>query len=374
MIVAHFHFLRKGKYLGREYKFVERKLINILAARFEDLDHPLEIKEIDKPTPRSNEVLIDIKAAGICGSDLHHTTGEFPTGKTPITLGHEGAGVVEEVGSEVENLQEGDDVIVHYIDACGHCDACLQGFDNRCQNRNNVGYDIEGTFAEYITVSSYCAIKMGSEISYDVGAITGCAVSTAYHASKISELDPGDTAVVFGVGGVGFHAVLWTNFFGAGEVIAVDPVDPKLRRAREYGADVTINPEERDSVWNVIEEETDGLGADVAIECSGSAIAMEEALSSVKGKNQFASGRVISVGLQTEPITAEYWGLLEGALKVSGDHTKFELRRIVKLLENGAIDLSESVTHKVSLEEIEKGLDLIKNEEDLVRVVVDTSP
>lgn len=342
----------------------------MLAVRFESLENPLELREVDRPSPDDGEVLVDLKAAGICGSDLHHVEGKFETGTVPLTLGHEGAGVVSEVGSDVEHVEAGDEVVIHYIYPCGACEPCMEGSDNRCVDRESVGYDFDGTFAEYIAVPAYSAVKMEGDVSFGVGAISGCAVATGYHALKISELDPGDTVVVFGLGGVGLHAVLWANFFGAGKVIAVDPLESKFERARAYGADLTVDPGEED-LLDVIMDETGGLGADVAVECSGSTRAMEDALKVVNGV-QWKSGNVISVGLQTEPISADYWQLREGSLKVSGDHSKVELKRILKLLGNGKVDLSKSVTHEVSLDELEEGFEILKNVEDVGRVVVDT--
>jgi propanol-preferring alcohol dehydrogenase len=346
----------------------------MLAARFKEAGKPFVVEEVDTPKIGPGEVLVEVTAAGICGSDVHFYTGEFKPAKIPLIVGHEGAGIVREVGEGVTHLKEGDHVVLHYVLSCGNCKNCMMGYDNRCRNRLSLGYDIDGTFAEYIKIPARSAIKMADHIPLEWGAITACAVSTAYHAVTVAGFQRGDTVVVFGVGGVGLHAVLWARYFGAGKVIAVDLVDSKLEAARKYGADVVVNPE-REDVLKIVERETDGWGAAAAIECSGSPRAMEQAIKAIKGKNLFESGTVVSVGLQTKPFQADFWGLREGRLTVSGDHTRNELRQIIRLIEAGRIDLSESITHRVPLEEVNRGVQLVKSRaEHVERVIIDIHP
>ena len=343
----------------------------MLAARFKEAGKPFSVEEIDVPRIGSGDVLVEIKAAGICGSDVHYKKGDFSPRKIPLTLGHEGAGIVKQIGDNVPNVQIGDQVVVHYVISCGNCRPCLQGLDNRCRNRLSIGADVDGTFAEYIAVPHRSVIKMADHVPFEWGAIAACAVSTAFHAVKRSALKKSETVAVFGTGGVGIHAVMWAKFFGAGKVIAVDLVDSKLETARMYGADVTVNPSRKD-VSKVIISETDGWGADVAIECSGSAKAMEQAIKAIKGRNRFESGTVVSVGLQTTPFQAKYWNLREGWITVSGDHTRHDLYQIIKLMETGRIDLSNSITHRIPLQDINEGVDLIENRKVHVqRIVID---
>ena len=343
----------------------------MLAAWIEQPGKPFVVKETDVPEVGRGDVLVEIKAASICGTDVHYWTGEFEPGKVPIIPGHEGAGIVREVGEDVKHLKKGDHVIIHYVISCGNCIQCIQGYDNRCRFRRSIGHDVNGTFAQYIKIPARNALKVADHVPFEWGTIMSCAVSTAYHALNVSGIKKGDTVVIFGVGGVGIHAVLWAKFFGAGKIIAVDLVDSKLEVAKEYGADLVINPT-REDVLEIIKKETDGWGADIAIECSGSQKAMEQAIKAIKGKNIFESGKVISVGLQTKPFQIEYWGLREGWITVSGDHTRFELQQIIKLVENGRIDLSKSVTHKIGLKEVNEGIKLLKEgKEHVERIVID---
>lgn len=348
-------------------------VIVMLAARFVGAGKPFSVEHVDIPIIGPDDVLVEVKAAGICGSDVHYKKGDFSPDIVPITLGHEGAGVVKEIGENVSNLNVGDHVVIHYVVSCGNCKPCLQGFDNQCRTRRSIGADMDGTFAEYIKVPSRSALRMKNNVPFEWGAIAACAVSTAYHAVRRSNLMVGDTVAVFGTGGVGIHAVMWAKFFGAGKVIAVDLVDSKLETSKLYGADITVNPSHED-VLKVITDETDGWGVDAAIECSGSSKALEQAIKAVKGKNKFESGTVVSVGLQTKPFQAEYWGLREGCLTVSGDHTRQELYEIIRLMETKRIDLTRSITHHVTIQKINEGIDLVESREEHVqRVVVDIS-
>ncbi len=341
----------------------------MLAARFKKPGDNFSVEEVDVPSIGPDDVLVEIKAAGICGSDVHYKKGDASPSRIPLTLGHEGAGIVRSVGSNVSNVRNGDHVIVHYVISCGNCKPCLQGFDNRCRNRISIGHDVDGVFAEFIKIPSRNALKMANHIPFEWGAITACAVSTAFHAVKRSGLKKSDTVAVFGIGGVGIHAVMWAKFFGAGRVIAVDIVDSKLEAASEYGADVVVNSARQD-VLEVIGRETEDWGADVTIECSGSAEAMKQAIKAIKGKDLFETGTVVSVGLQTKPFEFEYWNLREGWATVSGDHTRFDLYQIIKLIEAGRIDLSKSVTHEISLKEINEGVDLIESRKEHVERIV----
>lgn len=337
-------------------------------------EEPQLYDDVPVPEPRADEVRVAIKAASLCGSDLEPLTG---TGSSrfeyPLVLGHEGAGVVEAVGSSVTTLQVGDRVAIHYPTTCDRCEHCLAGHDNRCRNRRSVGTHRDGTFAEYLVVPSRSAIPLADSVPFEWGSIAACAVSTPYHAVSLAEIEPGDTVVVFGLGGVGVHAVMWASFFGAGTVIAVDVVSTKLELAAAYGADVLVNSAE-ENVHEIIEATTDGWGADAAIECSGSPVAMKQAIESINGRNRYESGSVVSVGLQTEPISVEYWSLREGRLLVSGDHTRAELDRILHLAKTGTINLSQSITHRLPLAKFADGVSLLEDGNEPVGRIVFEMP
>jgi len=342
------------------------------AARYHG-EEDLRIDDVDRPAPEADEVLVNLRAASLCGSDVNYLTGKTDPASSPITLGHEGAGVVDSVGDGVDHVTAGDRVVIHYVESCGTCRPCSRGNDNRCRNRQSVGHHVDGTFAEYIAVPERAVVTLPAGVSFAEGSVAGCAVSTAYHALQRADIDPGDTVVVFGAGGVGLHAVLWAESLGAGTTIAVDLADPQLDAAETYGADVTLNPE-RDDVLERVAAATDGWGADAAIECSGSSVAMAQAVDAINGDNGYESGTVVSVGIQTEDISVGFGDVREGQLRVSGDHRRSELMEVLTLLETGSVDISPTLTHEVALENLQEGVDLVREGEETVgRVVVDTS-
>jgi D-arabinose 1-dehydrogenase-like Zn-dependent alcohol dehydrogenase len=341
----------------------------VKALQIEKEGGPLLEKEVKKPTPGDDEVLVEMKATSLCGSDLHHIEGETTPGELPVTLGHEGAGVVAETGKSVENVNIGDNVIIHYILSCGTCEACALGMDNQCENRKSLGNHVNGTFADYICVPSDNALVFQNDVPFEWASVSSCAVSTAYHALQVADIDPGDDVIIFGAGGVGLHAVLWSSFFGAGSIVSIDLIQEKLSLSKEYGATDIINPSNKD-LAEELKKRFGSDGVDIAIECSGSNTAINQALGAINGDNLYSSGKVVSVGLQTSPFEVEYWGLREGSLSVSGDHTRSELLKIIKLMESGRIDLSPTITHKIPFENYQDGIELLKASDECVGRVV----
>ena len=331
----------------------------MLVAKLTEEYEQLSIENVPEPEVGRGEVLVDVEVASLCGTDLHYSQGRLLPDTLPVVSGHEGAGVVVDVGDDVEGLSEGDHVVINYVLSCGDCVPCANGHDTRCRRRRDVSVDVPGTFSERMAVPARAAIPVAEDVPLEWGSIAACAVSTAYHAVTRSGLSNGETALVFGAGGVGLHAILWASFFGAARVVAVDPAQEKLAAAREYGADVTIDPGRAD-VLEEVAAVTDDLGVDVAIECSGATVAMEQAIDAVDGDAKIAeSGTVVAVGRQSEPFEATMEQLMEGQIRVSADHNRNELREILDLLETGRVDLSKSITHRVSLPEINDGLDLL---------------
>lgn len=345
----------------------------MLGVMYKGSEQPFSIEEMKVPSIGADEVLVQVKIAGICGTDVHYRRGEFQPAKIPVVLGHEGAGIVKEIGSNVFHVKVGDNVAIHYIISCGNCPACLRGRDNLCRNRLSIGSGVDGTFAEYIKIPARNAIRIPDNVRIEHGAISACAISTAFHAANVADIEKGDNVVVFGLGAVGIHAVMWAKYFGAGRIIAIDPVESKLEASEKYGADISLNPLKIDATKSILEA-TEGWGADVVMECSGSHSAMEQAVKAIKGKNRFSSGTLVSVGLQTKPWQVEYWGFRGGWLTVSCDHTRTELYQVLKLISLGRIDVSQSITHKVSLKQIVEGIELIEsNKEHVEKVIIDLS-
>ncbi|MBC7130377.1 alcohol dehydrogenase catalytic domain-containing protein, partial [Candidatus Bathyarchaeota archaeon] len=202
-------------------------------ARLHKTGEGLKIEQVPIPEIKAREVLVEVKASGICGSDLHYRNGISPVGKLPIILGHEISGVIAEKGGEVKHLNVGDRVCVHYLISCGNCLFCRRGLENLCQKALMIGKHLDGGFAQYVKVPAANIIKLPSNVPFEQGAIIGCAVSTAFHALRRSRLREGESVLIYGVGGIGAHAIqLAARIYGASSIIAVDVAEDRLKIAR----------------------------------------------------------------------------------------------------------------------------------------------
>jgi threonine dehydrogenase-like Zn-dependent dehydrogenase len=315
--------------------------------------------------------LVRVEAAGICHSDLHIWHGkEF--NKMPLILGHEGAGIVEKIGSAVKNVKPGDRVMLDYRVTCGQCYYCSSGRTNLCDHARDIGFDYDGAYAEYVTIPSREAFQLPSEISFDVGAVMACAVVTGYHAARISELRANNTVAIIGIGGIGYNILKFARLFGARKIIAVDVDDRKLARASKLGAE-TVNPK-GGSIEKLVKELTDGEGVDIAFEAIGRAQTAEAAIRSV--------GRAVQVGVCTEKVTFTPWNDLmmnpattnsgkEVQIRSSIDHLRSEIFEVIELVRTHNIDLSDAVTHNVSLDEANSGLQMLESKTgDPMRIVI----
>ena len=341
---------------------------SMIAARLHRIGAKLSIDRVSVPTVAAGEVLVDVRASGICHSDINYRNGIAPVGKLPITLGHEISGIIARTGAKVKELRSGDRVLVHYIVSCGKCVYCKTERENYCAGYRMIGKDVDGGFAEYVTVPARSILKLPRSFPFEQAAIMGCAVPTAYHALRRGRVKQGDTVVIFGVGGLGLHAVqLAAKAFKAGLIIAVDLQDWKLKQARSFGAKETVNAANQD-VNEAIKKATDGEFADVVVDFVGHETTVKQAISSV-GKG----GRMVLVGIGAKSIQlSPYTSIIGKEMEIVGvdDHLKTELIQLVKLVRNGRIDLSRSVTHMVALEDINGGFDILEsNRENVTRIV-----
>jgi 2-desacetyl-2-hydroxyethyl bacteriochlorophyllide A dehydrogenase len=341
---------------------------HMVAARLVKIGGKLSIDRVRVPTIADNEVLVDIRASGICHSDINYRNGIAPVAKLPITLGHEIAGLVARTGSKVKGLRNGDRVLVHYVISCGRCSYCKTGCENYCIRYQMIGKDVDGGFAEYVKVPARSILKLPKALPFEQAAIMGCAVPTAYHALRRGRVRAGDTVVVFGVGGLGLHAVqLARRVFKTGRIIAVDIQDWKLRMARRFGADETVNATDRNVTEN-IRKITDGKYGDVVVDFVGHTKTIEQAISAVG-----MGGRMVLVGIGATSVRlSPYRTLIGKEMELVGvdDHLRTELAQLIKLVGTGTIDLSKSVTHTMGLEDINAGLEILEsNRENVIRIV-----
>jgi len=339
------------------------------AARLYRAAEPLRVEEITKPEPGPNEVLVQVRAAGICGTDLHIAVeGTIPPARTPIILGHEGAGVVAEVGSEVSGWQVGDRVCFLPHAPCGQCWYCTQGRETLCPRTEIFGIHREGTFAEFTVVPARCLVSLPADIPFTHGAILTDAVSTAYHAVAVrGAMRPGERVVVIGCGGVGYHAVLLARKLGAGDIIAVDVADGALRRAKAAGADAALDA--REEVAEQVKALTGGLGADLAVECVGRAETVTTALKCLR-----RGGRAVVVGVGPARVTLPPLQAFVGmdlALMGSMGFDRADLQVVIDMVLRRALDLEGSLSEPMSLVQINEAIRRVSERggED-VRVVI----
>lgn len=326
------------------------------AARFYEPNMPLIIENVIEPQVKANDVLIKIKAVGICGSDVHIYRGRTPVSRVPIILGHEIAGIVEKAGSAVMDIQAGDRVCVDSIIFCRECRNCMTGRDNICENRRLYGIHEDGGYAEYISVRSINCIKLPDNIPFEHGAILTDAVATPFHSIRRANIAPGEIVVIYGVGGLGIHAVQIAAKLRGANVIAVDVDREKLKIAKEVGATTVIDAKEEDPVSRVMEITAD-KGADVTIEAVGRAETIRNALDSVR-----AGGRVILQGLCEIPVSYDTRLLVRKEISVLASYgfCKSDIATVVRLTSDGRLDLTRSITHRFPLDEINEGIKVLE--------------
>jgi D-arabinose 1-dehydrogenase-like Zn-dependent alcohol dehydrogenase len=336
--------------------------------RLTAINSPLEGQTIAMPSMGTHDVLIRIRAAGICHSDAHYRAGVSPVARLPITLGHEVAGVLEETGGAVTKFKLGDRVCVHYLVTCGTCEFCRGGNEQFCPIAEMIGKHRDGGYAEFIAMPERSVFRLPDEIPFEQGAILMCSSATSLHALNKAHLRAGETVAIFGVGGLGVSAIQLALHLGAAKVFAVDINPAKLRLASQFGT-VPVNAAERDAVEQ-IQEMTKGAGVDVALELVGLPLTMRQAVESL-GK----LGRAALVGLTRETFEiAPYSDLLNKEAEIIGvsDHLASEIPSLLELARTRRLDLSHGIIRTIPLETaaVNTTLDRLEHFGDDVRVVI----
>ena len=338
------------------------------AIRLVEIGKPLQMQEVPVPPVGQYDILVRIKAAGICHSDVHYRAGVSPVKPMPITLGHEVAGIVEQVGAEVHQVKVGDRVCLHYLVTCGECHYCSSGNEHFCTTGRMIGKHRDGGYAEYVAVPARNAVPLPAEIPFEQGAILMCSSATCLHALRKARLRGGETAAIFGVGGLGMSAVQLAKALGALDVYAVDINPEKLELAAHYGA-IPINARERDPLVE-IGRLTHKRGVDVALELIGLPETMQQAVQSLA-----IFGRAVLVGIADRPLEIDtYRELLGKEAEVIGsdDHLLQELPLLIEYVSRGILDLSRIVTRTVPLDAaaVNEALDKLQHFGSDVRAVI----
>jgi len=336
------------------------------AAVFYGPHQPLRIESVPEPELNVNEVLVKVAACGLCHTDLHYIDHDVPTvKKPPMILGHEAAGTIVLVGPGVDNVREGDRVLLPTLLTCGQCAACRSGRENICYHIRMFGNDVDGAYAEYIKAPAKSVFILPAEIPLIEGSIIADALTTPYHAVKNrAEVRPGDNVVVYGCGGVGLNVIQFANLAG-GNIIAVDISDEKLAWARELGAHVTLNPRQEEIV-RAVRKLTSG-GADIAIEAIGNPATMREAFSTLH-----PGGRLVVVGYSDQEVTLSAGRIMYREMEIRGSLgcRAVDYPLVIELVRTGRIQVEPLVTARFPLAEINVGLETLRQGKGIRSVVV----
>jgi propanol-preferring alcohol dehydrogenase len=334
------------------------------AVRYHGPGQPFQLEEVNRREPEAGEVLVRVTASGMCHTELHFRSGLLDLGVAPITMGHEVVGRIERVGDDVPQERVGERVILHYYLGCGECAYCRVGDEHLCPYlRAEYGFISDGGYAEYVTVPARNCVVLPDSIGDVEAAPIGCGVSTAVHASKLVELQIGEWAVVYGVGGVGFGLVQLSRAIGA-RTIAVSRSPEKLERALELGAEFAANAAEAPASEK-IREITGGAGADVVFECVGTEETMKEA-SAALGRR----GRLVFVGYSPDSFSVHPIQLVVFEQKVLGSvgATLQDLHEAVDLVARGVV--RTVVDRTLPLERFESGLGALEHGKLVGRAVL----
>jgi 2-desacetyl-2-hydroxyethyl bacteriochlorophyllide A dehydrogenase len=342
------------------------------AALFYEPNQPLRIEDVPTPTPGPGEALIKVKACGLCASDLHIFDGSLrsPHMPRPLIPGHEASGAIVELGAGVTDWKIGERVVACVPGkTCGECRPCRQSDLEACLSPRIVGVHYPGGFAEYLTFPTHSLVRLPDAIPWEQGAILADAVGTPFHAVIArGALRAGERIAIFGVGGLGTHAVQIARMAGAGEIIAVDVLPAALERAKQLGADHLIDAREGDPAAQ-IRALTKGEGVDLSVELVGrpSSISAAEAC---LGRG----GRAVLVGIGPEPITVlptAIFSVFNHAVLGSLGYRRDDEQRLVRLVAGGRLDLSGSISARLPLAHINEGVRRLEEKEgNPVRIMV----
>ncbi|MDF1846946.1 MAG: S-(hydroxymethyl)glutathione dehydrogenase/class III alcohol dehydrogenase [Parvibaculaceae bacterium] len=368
--------------------------MDVRAAVAFEAGKPLEIETVQLNGPRAGEVLVEMKATGICHTDAFTLSGDDPEGLFPAILGHEGAGVVVEVGEGVTSLAVGDHVIPLYTPECRECDYCLNPKTNLCQSiRETQGqglmpdgssrFSYKGkpvlhymgcsTFANYSVVPEIALAKIRKDAPFDKVCYIGCGVTTGIGAVvNTAKVEPGSTVVVFGLGGIGLNVIQGARMVGAKQIVGVDLNNDRKALGEQFGMTDFVNPKEikGDIVGHLVE--LTGGGADYSFECIGNTTTMRQALECAhKG---WGESIIIGVAGAGQEISTRPFQLVTGrswrGTAFGGARGRTDVPAIVDWYMDGKINIDDLITHTMPLEDINKGFDLMHEGTSIRSVVI----
>lgn len=354
---------------------------------------PLSIETVDLQGPQAGEVLVEIKATGICHTDAFTLSGDDPEGAFPAILGHEGAGIVREVGAGVTSVKVGDHVIPLYTPECRECDYCLHPKTNLCQKiRSTQGkglmpdgtsrFSIDGkpilhymgcsTFSNFTVLPEIALAKIRPDAPFDKVCYIGCGVTTGVGAVVFdAKVEPGSNVVVFGLGGIGLNVIQGAKMVGANKIIGIDINPKRVEIAKKFGMTHFINPKETPNLIEAISDLTNG-GADYSFECIGNVNTMRQALECChKG---WGESIIIGVAGAGQEISTRPFQLVTGRVwrgsAFGGARGRTDVPKIVDWYMDKKIDIDSLITHTMPLDDINKAFDLMHHGESIRSVVL----
>ncbi|PCI46037.1 MAG: alcohol dehydrogenase [Moraxellaceae bacterium] len=349
------------------------------AAVLRAIKTPLEIEEISISKPKGREVLVRTSASGICHSDLHVIDGLLPM-PPPMVLGHEPAGLVEQVGEDVTEFKPGDHVIGCLSQFCGHCNFCMSGSGNLCDNTKELnrsrkeeprlskdGVPMQqfaglSSFAEQMLIPANGLVKIREDMPLEQAALIGCGVTTGLGAAiNTAQIRPGQTAVVIGCGGVGLSIIQGCRMAGAGRIIAVDTFAWKLELAATLGATDVVNASDRDAIGKVLEMTSGGV--DFAFEAIGLKATVEQAYAMIRRGGTLVLVGVVPLGVSIELPAID---IVLSQKRVIGsmmgsNRFRIDMPRYVEAYMNGILKLDEMISERFSLDDINIGIQKLRD-------------
>ena len=339
------------------------------------LNEPLEIQDVELEAPRAGEVRVRMGASGVCHSDLSIQNGTL-MGSFPMVLGHEGAGVIEEVGDGVTGLEIGDHIVVSWVPQCGQCFFCKKGQGFLCEagqmamitgglldgttrfSRN--GEPIKqmacsGTFSEQAVIPAIGAVKIPNDVPLEIGALIGCGVLTGVGAAlNTANIREGDTVAVIGCGGVGLNVIQGARIAGADEIIAIDMLPNKLDMAKQFGATTLVNAGDGDPVGQVMDL-TNARGVDVAFEVIGLKQTIEQTIMMTR-----RGGEAVLVGVPRMEVMLElpaFFGVVLMSKTVKGcwygsSNVQQDVPRLLEYYQRGELMLDELISRRIKVDEV----------------------
>ncbi len=330
----------------------------------------IELRDVPEPSPAPGWVKIEVKAAAICGTDIHIRHDTYPYWP-PVTLGHEFSGVIAELGEGVTDWQVGDRVVCEpHTLACGKCWLCRQGHVQICADKRSPGWGIDGAFAKYLVMEAKLLHRLPDSVSFDAGALVEPTANTVHDVGERARVEPEDFVVVFGPGPIGLLAAQVARGAGAREVMIIGtPADAELRLpvAEKLGLDHVLNLAEVDPLERVMEL-TGGRGADLVVECSGAAPAINSAIQLVRKK-----GRVCVIGMTGREKIELTWdaAIFKGIdvfFNISTSYTSWD--RAISMIEKGKVNAEAIITHRAPLERWEEIFDALEAQQGLKALLI----